>query len=43
MYVFAFVVFINLNQKLYQSNSRDALNHFKEHPEDFKNVIYLFI
>ena len=32
-----------LNQKLYQSNSRDALNHFKEHPEDFKNVIYLFI
>lgn len=31
-----------LNQKLYQSSSRDALNHFKENPEDFKNVIYLF-
>ena len=31
-----------LNQKLYQSNSRDALNHFQEHPEDFQKVIYHF-
>ena len=27
-----------LNQKLYQSHSHEALNHFKEHPEDFQNV-----
>ena len=27
-----------LNQKLYESNSHDALEHFKENPEDFKNV-----
>lgn len=29
-----------LNQKLYESNSHDALEHFKENPEDFKNVSY---
>lgn len=29
-----------LNQKLYQSHSLEALNHFKEHPEDFQKVIY---
>ena len=28
-----------LNQKLYQSHSRDALNHFKDHPEDFEKVL----
>lgn len=27
-----------LNQKLYQSHSLEALNHFKEHPEDFQKV-----
>lgn len=27
-----------LNQKLYQSDSLEALNHFKEHPEDFQKV-----
>lgn len=28
-----------LNQKLYQSDSREAFNHFKEHPEDFDKVV----
>ena len=27
-----------LNQKLYESDSKDALLHFKENPEDFKKV-----
>ena len=27
-----------LNQKLYQSKSHEALDHFKEHPEDFQKV-----
>lgn len=27
-----------LNQKLYQSNSQDALQHFMENPEDFEKV-----
>ena len=31
-----------LNQKLYQSHSQDALNHFKENPEDFEKVFYFF-
>lgn len=31
-----------LNQKLYQSHSREALDYFKEHPEDFQNVTHLF-
>lgn len=32
-----------LNQKLYQSNSREALDHFKEHPEDFQKVPIYFL
>ena len=35
--------FIYLNQKLYQSNSQEALVHFKDHPEDFQNVSFTFI
>lgn len=27
-----------LNQKLYQSHSHEALNHFQDHPEDFQKV-----
>ena len=30
-----------LNQKLYESDSKEALQHFKQNPEDFKNVSIL--
>ena len=32
-----------LNQKLYQSHSHEALNHFQEHPEDFQKVNFIFV